>query len=245
MLIHSSSHRHRAARKAWPWGLNRGDILLLACGVLAFLALTFLPGLLAGQSASPSPGGRNETLAAQAPSTAWPARALDPASASPDAGQPPAAPAPNFPRAAAPSRIVYPKASIDVEIHPLQPSAEDIASQAIEPPATMDGYWLALYGMPGAGSSNTTYVLGHSWEDRDAPFNHLSAAATPGDELAVATASGTMTYRVDSITTYLKSTLKDSPIWQAVPNRLVLISCYTEDPMGKNVVVVASPISSP
>jgi hypothetical protein len=26
-----------------------------------------------------------------------------------------------------------------------------------------------------------------------------------------------------------------------VPNRIVLISCYTEDPWGKNVVVTASP----
>ena len=46
-------------------------------------------------------------------------------------------------------------------------------------------------------------------------------------------------YAVDSVTTYTKSTLKDSPVWDVVPNRLVLISCYTEDPWGKNVVVVA------
>jgi hypothetical protein len=50
-----------------------------------------------------------------------------------------------------------------------------------------------------------------------------------------------MKYRVDSVTTYTKATLKDSPIWTVAPNRLVLISCYTEDPWGKNVAVVASP----
>ena len=55
------------------------------------------------------------------------------------------------------------------------------------------------------------------------------------------TAAGTITYQVDSVTTYVKSTLKDSPVWDMVPNRLVLISCYTEDPWGKNVVVTASP----
>jgi hypothetical protein len=51
-----------------------------------------------------------------------------------------------------------------------------------------------------------------------------------------------MTYKVDSVTTYTKSTLKDSPVWTAVPNRLVLISCYTQDLWGKNVAVVASPV---
>jgi hypothetical protein len=43
------------------------------------------------------------------------------------------------------------------------------------------------------------------------------------------------------VTTYVKSGLKDSAIWDMVPNRVVLISCYTEDPWGKNVVVSASP----
>jgi len=47
---------------------------------------------------------------------------------------------------------------------------------------------------------------------------------------------------VEDVTTYLKSSLKDSPIWSIVPNRLVLISCFTEDPWGKNVVVTASPV---
>ncbi|WP_432394238.1 hypothetical protein ACRQ5B_12315 [Pseudarthrobacter sp. L19] len=56
------------------------------------------------------------------------------------------------------------------------------------------------------------------------------------------TASGALSYRVDSIATYSKAQLKDSPIWEVVPDRLVLISCYTEDPWGRNVVVVASPL---
>ncbi|MDQ0680866.1 sortase (surface protein transpeptidase) [Arthrobacter pascens] len=118
-----------------------------------------------------------------------------------------------------------------------------MASQTIEPPTTMDGYWLTPFGTPGNGSNNTTYIIGHSWEGRDAPFNHLSSAATIGDELNVITGTGTIRYRADSVTTYLKSTLKDSPIWDMVPSRLVLISCYTEDPWGKNVVVSASPVA--
>jgi sortase (surface protein transpeptidase) len=140
---------------------------------------------------------------------------------------------------------VYPAAGLDVVIHPLTPTREELESQAIVPPITVDGYWVSDFGMPGAGSTNTTYILGHSWEGRDAPFNRLSAASAPGDIFEATTASGTMRYRVDSVDTYVKASLKDSPIWTAVPNRLVLISCYTEDPWGKNVVVVASPVPNP
>ena len=128
---------------------------------------------------------------------------------------------------------MYPAAGLDVVIHPLSPTPEELESQAIVPPITVDGYWVSDFGTPGDGSTNTTYILGHSWEGRDAPFNRLSAASAPGDLFEATTASGTMRYRVDSVDTYVKASLKDSPIWTAVPNRLVLISCYTEDPWGK------------
>jgi hypothetical protein len=141
----------------------------------------------------------------------------------------------------APQRIVYPAIGMDVAVHPLKPSSSDVASQSIVPPETLDGYWLSPYGMPGSGSRNTTYVIGHSWEGLDAPFNRLSTRAGRGDVFTVQTAAGQLKYRVDSVTTYSKATLKDSPIWNVVPNRLVLISCYTEDLWGRNVAVVASP----
>lgn len=155
-----------------------------------------------------------------------------------------AKPAVSYPAASAPQRITYPAAGMDVVVHPLAPDSHDAESHSIVPPETMDGYWLTPFGTPGAGSTNTTYVIGHSWEGLDAPFNHLSSAATAGNELTVTTATGTMTYRVDSVTTYTKATLKDSPVWAVAPNQLVLISCYTEDPWGKNVAVVASPVAA-
>ena len=58
----------------------------------------------------------------------------------------------------------------------------------------------------------------------------------------VVTAKAKLSYKVDSVTTYTKSSLKDSPIWSVVPNRLVLVSCFTQDLWGKNVAVVASPV---
>lgn len=157
-------------------------------------------------------------------------------------GAPLSPPPPSFPAASAPQRITYAAAGMDVVVHPLEPDAGDAEAQSIVPPETMDGYWLKPFGTPGSGSVNTTYVIGHSWLDRDAPFNHLSSAAVAGDEFKVTTATGEMTYKVESVTTHTKTTLKDSPIWAVVPNQLVLISCYTEDPWGKNVSVVASPV---
>jgi hypothetical protein len=149
-----------------------------------------------------------------------------------------------LPAAGAPQHIRYPSAGFDVPVHPLDLDGEAQASQTIVPPETKDGYWLTPFGIPGDGSANTTYVIGHSWDGAEAPFNHLSSAAQVGDRFEVDTVSGTIAYQVDSVTTYLKSSLKDSPIWDIVPNRVVLISCYTQDPWGKNVVVTASPAVS-
>lgn len=132
-------------------------------------------------------------------------------------------------------------AGIDVTVLPLTPSSADEASQSLVPPFTLDGYWLTTFGMPGRGSTDTTYITGHSWEDREAPFNRLSTDVQVGHEIVLHTASGVQHYVVDSITTHDKDTLKDSDIWDITPNRLVLISCYTEDPWGKNVVVTANP----
>jgi hypothetical protein len=145
------------------------------------------------------------------------------------------------PLAAAPTAVSIAAADLNVRVLPLTPSADELASASLVPPLTLDAYWLTNYGMPGAGSSNTTYIVGHSWDGRDAPFNRLSDESLVGKAVTVTTAKGVLTYVVDSVTTHDKNTLKDSDIWKVVPNRVVLISCYTEDPWGKNVVVTASP----
>ena len=233
----------KRVRRRW----NRGDLAILLCGVLAFLSITFGAPLLTHTASDGSPQG---SFTAAAPVTAG-IPPTDPApiaatgtaeetsapfesSAGPD-------PAPALPAAAEPHRVRYPSAGFDVPVHRLELDSDAQANQTIVPPETKDGYWLAPFGTPGHGSANTTYVIGHSWEGAEAPFNHLSSAATVGDRFEVDTATGTISYQVDTVTTYLKATLKDSPIWEIVPNRLVLISCYTEDPWGKNVVVMASP----
>ncbi|GGI02544.1 class F sortase [Arthrobacter liuii] len=238
---------------------NRGDVAILFCGLLTFLSFTlgaplFHPApLQLGNapasavmlpSGTASPGNASAGGAAPMAATGVPGAAAGAATPSPGGTAVEAGAGPELPAAAQPVRIRYPSAAFDVAIHPLDLNGEAQSSRTIEPPATKDGYWLTPFGVPGKGSGNTTYVIGHSWEGADAPFNHLSSTAAVGDRLDVETTAGTMSYRVDSITTYLKSSLKDSPVWEMVPNRLVLISCYTEDPWGKNVVVTASPAAS-
>lgn len=208
---------------AFGAGQTAGTPLVIAPAVPLASPQVSAPDSLAGQRALSSPARANKPEANRAAVGA-------PATG---AGTP-------LPAASAPLQITYPAVGLNVVVHPLRP--DPAGGQSIEPPETMDGYWLSPFGTPGAGSTNTTYVIGHSWEGLDAPFNHLSSAAAPGDELKVVTATGTMTYKVDSVTTYTKSTLKDSTVWSAVPNRLVLISCYTKDLWGKNVAVVASPV---
>ncbi|TQJ38955.1 hypothetical protein FBY33_0963 [Arthrobacter sp. SLBN-112] len=270
MRQHRSQHAAPLRRGILRW--NRGDLAILVCGFLAFLSFTFgaplfqpsalsHPATLSHPTAlahpAPLPAAGNAP-AATAPSdggaadgaapiaeTGGPAGAAVPAN--PAEAQTPGSPGaagPELPAAAPPVRIHYPAADFDIAVHPLDLDGVAQSSRTIEPPATKDGYWLTPFGIPGKGSGNTTYVIGHSWEGADAPFNHLSSAAAVGDRLEVGTAEGTITYRVDSITTYAKSGLKDSTVWDMVPNRLVLISCYTEDPWGKNVVVTAYPALS-
>ncbi|QNE16198.1 class F sortase [Pseudarthrobacter sp. NBSH8] len=240
------SGRHEVPKRLRGW--NRGDIAILACGVLGFLSFTF-GGPLLDQQGAATPGTSPAAYSSGTSSIQLPLPLAAPdLPAAPAASVPaavaPVANGPVLPKASAPQRIVYPKAAMDTAVHPLAPDSTAIESQTIVPPTTMDGYWLTPFGTPGNGSGNTTYIIGHSWEGRDAPFNHLSSAAVVGDTFEVVTATGTIPYRVDSVTTYLKDSLKDSPIWDMVPSRVVLISCYTEDPWGKNVVVTASPAAS-
>ncbi len=149
------------------------------------------------------------------------------------------------PAASAPEHLSYPAAGMEVDVQVLRQAAAEAETRTIVPPETTSGYWLASFGIPGSGSEDTTYIIGHSWEGVDSPFNHLSSAASRGDEFVLTTGTGTLRYRVDEVTTYTKSMLKDSAVWDVVPNRVVLISCYTSDPWGKNVVVVASPTGAP
>lgn len=106
---------------------------------------------------------------------------------------------------------------------------------------TKDAYWLAGYGMPGVGSADTTYLISHSWTNEDTPFNHIGSDAKTGDAIRIGTKAGAVNFKVTSVETYTKNILKDSPIWNISPGTLMLVTCYLQDPEGKNVVVSAKP----
>lgn len=199
--------------------------------VVLFLALVvFGVQLFAGAGQSPT---------ATAPTAPASSSASETPSPAPKTSTP--APVAVLPPASPPRALIIESADINVPVLPLTPSEADLASQSLVPPETLDGYWLTNYGTPGEGSENTVYITGHSWEGRESPFNRLSSEVEVGDSVKLTTEEGEIEYVVDSITTHNKDTLKDSDIWNIVPNRLVLISCYTEDLWGKNVIVTAAP----
>jgi sortase (surface protein transpeptidase) len=133
---------------------------------------------------------------------------------------------------------------MDQDVLPLSQTAEEKGTGSIVPPATPEAYWLTPYGSPGPGSTNTTYIIGHSWEGRSSAFNNISTQAKLGDQLMLTTAKWTLSYEVTAITTENKETLRASGIWAKVPGRLIIISCYTEDLWGTNIIIEASPLEA-
>lgn len=200
-----------ARRLPRPW--------LISGVALVAASLAVAIGLSAAPASTPSTTGRG---AAGTPT----------ASAAIPTTPTPAVPAP---QGSPPLHISYAGIGMDQDILPLTPSAE--GQVTLVPPMTVDAYWLTPYGSP--GSTDTTYIVGHSWDGRDSAFNHLSSRANPGDRIIVATAAGPSTYTVRTVSTENKNTLKDSAIWNKVPNRLVLVSCYTADLLGTNIIITA------
>lgn len=197
------------------------------------------PASLATASPSSPPAAVPTSVPTTSPSPTTPAF---PAPAATPTVAPPKPPAPAVPAASAPTRIDYPSAAASVTIHPLTPTADDLASGSVEPPETKDAYYLTEYGQPGAGSEDTTYIVAHRWVGADSPFNHIGEDAKTGDTFTLTTATGAITYRVSSVSAYSKDTLHTAPIWGMNPGRVVIITCNSADPWGKNTVITGEPV---
>ncbi len=114
-----------------------------------------------------------------------------------------------------------------------------------DPPALSTIAWDTTIpgGLAGTDSTNTVYLYGHSWVDA-AVFNGLKEMKA-GDVAAVDTASGTLCYAAQKTLTLDKAEYKSNDeLTNAIPNRLVLVSCYRPvgyDPNSatvKNIIVV-------
>lgn len=216
----------RRARRLGPVRWPRRRTILGAAAVALFIcALVVGVGLAIPQSTAPGGSAVQETATAQAV-------------APPSVPQTAVSPVP----VAAPVRLAYASLGVDMPIRTLTPTPQELAQRSLDPPLTKDAYWLSNYGRPGSGSTDTTFIISHRWIGEDAPFNRIGSGARPGDHFLVQTQAGTLEYAVDSVTDYDKATLFASPIWAAVPNRVVMITCDLDDPWGKNTVVTAEPV---
>lgn len=156
------------------------------------------------------------------------------------------------PPKAAPIRLEIPDANIDtsVSLQPLSESERQV--RYLKPPNDPTAYWSDLFDQPGSNSTDLTYISGHGCDglaickEMDWPFNRLSDPnlVKQGTAVVVTTANGKVCYKVDGpITTYLKSDLKkQTAIFGSapLPERLVLVSCFTRSVHDLNVVAVAS-----
>lgn len=145
------------------------------------------------------------------------------------------------PRAGAPLRLIYPDAGADIAVHALTPTTAELAAGQVEPPETQDAYWLTNYGRPGAGSTDTTFLISHRWIGQDAPFNRIGNLAKPGDRFTLTTQNGVLNFTVNTVQTFDKATLNTAAIWNAVPGRVVMITCDLHDPWEKNTAITADP----
>ncbi|MBT2534299.1 class F sortase [Arthrobacter sp. ISL-48] len=243
-----SSGRRRMSSASWasPGPGSRRGRLLTASGLLGASVLTLLTvGLEPLQPTASSSettlgplgaGGLTAATAPASPGTVVPAAKQE----IPDSPETRPSGANEWENQ--PTHIHYPAVGMDQAVFPLPTSAQDSGTGSITPPQTLQAYWLSAYGSPGQGSSNTTYVVGHSSDGVGSAFNNLSSQARTGDQLTITTADGPQLYQVYAISTENKNTLENSHIWAKVPGKLVLVSCYTADLWGTNILIEANPM---
>ncbi len=126
--------------------------------------------------------------------------------------------------------VSVPALDLDLPVLPHTPRGG-----AINPPTLTAAYWIQPYGEPvgAAGQAdNTIYLAAHSTGTGEYGFDPLmetdggGSTLDAGDVIEVSTPQGTAGYTVDHTERYAKGELADATeVWEAVPGRLVLITC--------------------
>lgn len=147
--------------------------------------------------------------------------------------------------AAQPLSVQIPAIGFDAKVREF--SADGAPS--LVPPDAEHIYWLEEYGLPGTGSDNTVYLIGHTSADGRAVFDPLvdraaqQSTVLPGDEIRVENESGLVSYEVVAVERHNRQNLAEiENVWANVPGRLVLITCFFEaqsDTVSDNLVVFA------
>jgi hypothetical protein len=193
-------------------------------------------GLQGGEPAAAAPTSAASSPTADATEAAVPAGDAQPAL--PTAGA-------ALPTPSSDVHLAVPALGMDLPVLPLTPRGG-----AINPPTLTAAYWIEPYGDPvGAAdeADNTLYLAAHSTNTGRYGFDplldaHGDSTLDAGDVVEVSTPGGTVTYTVERTQRYDKDELPDAAeVWEAVPGRLVLITCTQEDGgrSTENLVVVA------
>ncbi len=136
-----------------------------------------------------------------------------------------------------PVRVQLPRLGMDIPVLPMALPAD----RRVNPPSNGFAYWISDFGPSGSGATNTTYLAAHSWNLGYSAFNGLMdiAAGTgrvqQGDAILVTTPEGVTSYTVTGAGGYVKTTLgQQQNLWDAVPGRLVLLTCFQLNDAGAN-----------
>ncbi len=136
-----------------------------------------------------------------------------------------------LPTPASDVHVAVPAVGLDLPVLPHTPRGG-----AINPPTLTAAYWIQPYGKPvGAPeqADNTLYLAAHSTGTGEYGFDPLmdtgggGSTLEAGDVIEVSTPQGTVDYTVERTERYAKGELDDATeVWEAVPGRLVLITCF-------------------
>jgi hypothetical protein len=147
-------------------------------------------------------------------------------------------------QASAPLRLKVPSIGLDGSVSEYTQEMID-ENDGFDPPELSMISWDTTIpdGLAGTDAANTVYLYGHSWVD-EAVFNDLKNLQL-GAVASISTANGTLCYVAQKTLRLNKAEYKtNDELTNAIPNRLVLVSCYRPagyDPDAatvQNIVVV-------
>ena len=147
-------------------------------------------------------------------------------------------------QASAPLHLKVPSIGLDGAVSEYDQEMID-GNEGFDPPELSTISWDTTIpdGLAGTDAANTVYLYGHSWVDV-AVFNDLKNLQ-PGAVASISTANGTLCYTAQKTLRLNKAEYKtNDELTNAIPNRLVLVSCYRPtgyDPNAatvQNIVVV-------
>ncbi|MFJ3959092.1 class F sortase [Arthrobacter sp. NPDC090010] len=131
-----------------------------------------------------------------------------------------------------PLRVQLPDVGLDVRVY----ASRLPQDRTLDPPTVQDAFWVMDFGTAGPASRNTLYIAAHSSSEVPAAFNPLldksaaGGAVHVGQKILVTAPEGSYSYTVTGSARYAKTDILGAgKLWEAVPGRLVLVTCFQYD----------------